>query len=67
MCFGTFIDYWGTYFESVHFPPVLRTFPFHGSGIYELYGKITEEFGYYSLEVVKSKKLNYIEDPRYSD
>ncbi len=65
MCFGTFIDYWGTYFETVHFPPALKAFPFHGRGIYRLYGKVTQEFGYYSLEIIKSEKLNFIEDPRY--
>jgi DNA polymerase-3 subunit alpha len=67
MNFGTFIDYWGTYFETVHFPPALRQFPFRGYGIYELYGKVSEEFGYYSLEIIKSEKLNYVDDPRYAE
>jgi DNA polymerase-3 subunit alpha len=66
MAFGTFIDYWGTYFETVHFPPTLRKHPFQGHGIYLLYGKITEEFGYYSLEIIKSEKLIYTDDPRYT-
>jgi DNA polymerase-3 subunit alpha len=67
MNFGTFIDYWGTYFETVHFPPTLKKFPFRGAGIYELYGKVTEEFGYYSLEIIKSEKLTYVDDPRYAE
>ncbi len=67
MCFGTFIDYWGNFFESVHFPPTIRKFPFQGRGIYQINGRVTEEFGYYSLEVIHSKKLNYIGDPRYNE
>lgn len=67
MCFGTFIDYWGNFFESVHFPPTMRKYPFQGRGVYELNGKVAEEFGYYSLEVSSSKKLNYVDDPRYAE
>lgn len=67
MCFGTFIDYWGNFFESVHFPPTLQQFPFQGRGIYLLIGFVSEEFGYYSIEVEKSYKLNYVEDPRYAE
>jgi DNA polymerase-3 subunit alpha len=67
MCFGTFIDFWGNFFESVHFPLTIRRFPFLGRGIYEINGKVTEEFGYYSLEVIRSKKLNYTGDPRYAE
>ncbi len=65
MYFGTFQDYWGTIFESVHFPPIAKQYPFQGRGIYKLCGKVTEEFGYFSIEVIQSIKLNYIEDVRF--
>jgi len=66
MYFGTFQDYWGTVFETVHFPPVAKQYPFQGRGIYKLYGKVTEEFGYFSIEVTQSIKLNYVEDVRFA-
>ncbi|MDV7393049.1 hypothetical protein RZS08_16880, partial [Arthrospira platensis SPKY1] len=46
MHFGTFVDHKGELFDTVHFPPSLRAYPFHGSGIYLILGKIVEEFGY---------------------
>ena len=30
-------------------------------------GKVVEEFGFLSIEVIKMKKENYIQDPRYAD
>ena len=66
MYFGTFQDYWGTVFETVHFPPAARQYPFQGRGIYKLYGKVMEEFGYFSLEIIQSLKLNYVEDVRFT-
>jgi DNA polymerase-3 subunit alpha len=66
MYFGTFQDYWGTVFETVHFPPIAKQYPFRGRGIYKLYGKVTEEFDYFSIEIIQSIKLNYVEDVRYS-
>jgi DNA polymerase-3 subunit alpha len=66
MYFGTFQDYWGTVFETVHFPPIAKQYPFQGRGIYKLYGKVMEEFGYFSIEVIQSIKLNYVEDVRFS-
>src|SRR5690606_21940552 len=51
MQFGTFIDREGAYVDSVHFPQIVTRFPFRGSGIYELIGRVTEEFDCYTLEV----------------
>jgi len=60
MHFGTFIDREGIFIDTVHFPPSAAKYPFRGSGIYRLEGKVVEEFDFYSLEVNKMKKLNYV-------
>ena len=67
MQFGTFLDMEGQFIDTVHFPPVAAKYPFRGKGIYTLYGKVVEEFEFYSLEVTRMQKEMYIEDPRYSD
>jgi DNA polymerase-3 subunit alpha len=59
MHFGTFIDLHGEFFDTVHFPPSLKSYPFRGDGIYLLLGKIVEEFGYPSLEVEKMAKMPF--------
>ncbi|MBT3935543.1 MAG: hypothetical protein HOF35_14930 [Bacteroidetes bacterium] len=64
MHFGTFVDQYGEFFDSTHFPDSLRRYPFKGSGMYLLYGKIVEEFGYPSLEAEKLAKLPILGDPR---
>lgn len=60
MNFGTFIDSDGNFIDTVHFPPSAAQYPFRGSGIYRLIGKVVEEFDFYSLEVNQMEKLNYI-------
>ena len=57
MYFGTFYDYWGNIFDTVHFPPIVKQFPFVGRGIYKLYGKVVNDFDYYSLEITKMEKM----------
>jgi DNA polymerase-3 subunit alpha len=64
MNFGTFVDVHGEFFDTVHFSASLKKYPFRGSGIYLLYGKIVEEFGYASLEVEKMAKMPVVGDPR---
>ena len=59
MNFGTFVDYEGEFFDTVHFPGSLKSYPFEGSGIYLILGKVVEEFGYASIEVEKLKRLEY--------
>ncbi|MFI5204185.1 MAG: DNA polymerase III subunit alpha [Flavobacteriales bacterium] len=66
MAFGTFIDQNGHFIDTVHFPTVAATFPFRGRGVYAIRGKVTEEFGYYSIEVNRMEKINYMTDPRYA-
>lgn len=57
MCFGTFYDVHGEVFDSVHFPDSARKFPFRGRGFYELKGKVTEDFGVFTIEVHSMEKL----------
>lgn len=57
MHFGTFIDVHGEFFDTVHFPPSLKQYPFRGDGVYLLLGVIVEEFGFPSLEIEKMAKM----------
>lgn len=66
MQFGTFLDYMGEWIDTVHFPPVAKRYPFRGKGIYKLVGKVVEEFGFYTLEVIRMERLPYMEDVRFS-
>ena len=61
MAFGTFLDKEGKWIDTTHFPNVLAQFPFYGRACYLITGKVVEEFGFYSLEVTKMQKLNYVE------
>jgi DNA polymerase-3 subunit alpha len=65
--FGMFLDQDGLAIDTVHFQSSLKRYPFSGSGIYFMEGKLVEEFGFYCLEVRYMKKQSYIEDPRFSD
>jgi len=67
MFFGTFIDRNGDIIDTVHFPEVARRYPFYGKGIYLLIGIISEEFGYYSIEVGEMIKQAFMEDIRFSE
>ncbi|MGE5424577.1 MAG: hypothetical protein ACM3N9_04390, partial [Syntrophothermus sp.] len=64
MNFGTFIDARGRIFDTVHFPPSLKKYPFKGDGIYLVKGKISEEFGYPVMTVEKMAKMPVVKDPR---
>ena len=64
MNFGTFLDAQGDFFDTTHFPPSLRAYPFKGAGIYLISGKVVEEFGFPSIEVEKMAKLPIKADPR---
>lgn len=60
MNFGTFVDREGQFIDTVHFPPSAAAWPFRGQGVYRLQGKVVEEFDFYSLEVNKMEKLQYV-------
>jgi DNA polymerase-3 subunit alpha len=64
MHFAAFLDDEGEFFDTVHFPPTLRTSPFKGDGVYLILGKVVEEFGFPSVEVEKMAKLPLLADPR---
>ncbi len=64
MNFGSFLDLSGEFFETVHFPPCLKSWPFSGHGVYLILGKVVSEFGHPSLEVEKLAKLPVKGDPR---
>lgn len=64
MHFGTFVDHTGELFDTVHFPPTLKAYPFQGAGMYLLFGKIVEEFGYPMMEVEKMARMPLKADPR---
>jgi DNA polymerase-3 subunit alpha len=65
MNFGTFFDTEGEFFDTVHFPPSLKSYPFKGRGVYLILGKVVEEFGFPSIEVEKMAKLPLVKDERY--
>lgn len=67
MHFATLIDQRGEVFDTVFFPPVAAKYRFRGKGIYRFYGKVVSEFGFLSIEVIKMKKQDYVQDPRYAD
>jgi DNA polymerase-3 subunit alpha len=64
MHFAAFLDHEGEFFDTVHFPPALRSSPFKGDGVYLILGKVVEEFGFPSVEVEKMAKLALKPDPR---
>lgn len=66
MQFGTFLDYEGNWIDTVHFPPVASRYPFRGKGIYQIKGKVMEEFGFYTLEVAEISRLPLLEDVRFA-
>jgi len=65
MNFGTWIDKQGRFFDSVHFPPQLARSPFRGKGIYLVTGKVVEDFGFPSIEVIRMEKVPFVQDNRY--
>ncbi|MGL1886920.1 MAG: DNA polymerase III subunit alpha [Reichenbachiella sp.] len=67
MYFGNFLDREGAFLDTVHFPQIAKQYPFRGRGVYDLFGKVVEEFGCYTIEVNRMYKTPIIEDPRYAE
>lgn len=65
MQFGTFIDIDGYFFDTTHFPDAVKRWPFQGRGVYKIKGKVTSDFGFYSIEVMAIRKMPIKTDPRY--
>ncbi|RYY72279.1 MAG: DNA polymerase III subunit alpha [Chitinophagaceae bacterium] len=63
MWFGTFLDAEGNFFDTVHFPNRTLAYPFRGQGCYLILGKVVEEFGFASIEVLKFAKLPILTNP----
>lgn len=67
MRLSTFIDKKGNYFDAVHFSDTLREYLINGIGVYACYGNITNKYGFYSMIVLKSKKLSMNGESRILD
>ncbi|MCR9288638.1 MAG: DNA polymerase III subunit alpha [Bacteroidetes bacterium] len=65
MNFGTWLDSEGHFFDTTHFPNFLKMSPFRGKGIYKIEGKVVEEYGFPSIEVIKMERLPFVQDERY--
>lgn len=63
MWFGTFLDVNGDFFDTVHFPGSTPSYPFRGAGCYLIEGKVVEDFGYASLDVIRFAKLEIKGNP----
>ena len=59
MAFGTFLDADLDWIDTVHFPDSLRYNPLRGKGFYKMTGKVVNDFGVYSVEVMKLEKVGY--------
>ena len=57
MAFGTWLDVDGYFFDTTHFPRVIKQHPFRGKGIYTIKGRVDEEFGFCSITVSEMEKL----------
>lgn len=64
MYFGYFIDQFGEFFDTVHFPSDLQRYQFKGSGIYLMEGPVMEEHGHRTLRVQQMQKMAWRVDPR---
>ena len=67
MNFGTWIDVEGAYFDTTHFPPTLKKYPFKGLGCYLILGKVVVDHDFPSIEIRKMERLPMVPDPRYSE
>ena len=61
MSFGVFIDPHLDWIDTIHYPEALRQYPLQGKGFYRLTGNVTEDLGFYSIEVKQMKKIGYKE------
>jgi DNA-directed DNA polymerase III PolC len=67
MHFGTWLDREGKFFDTTHFPAFAKLSPFRGKGIYRIEGKVAEEYGFPSIEVLKMERLAWRRDERYGE
>jgi DNA polymerase-3 subunit alpha len=65
--FGTLFDLEGEQLDTVQFQDTALKYPFRGKGIYAIKGKVSEEFGHFTIEVEELEKVPYRKDVRYAD
>ena len=65
MFFGTWIDAYGDYFDTAHFPNCLEQYPFQGGGCYLLLGTVEVDYHFPTVTIHKMAKMPFIPDPRY--
>jgi DNA polymerase III alpha subunit len=61
MSFGTFLDAQLNWVDTVHFPGAYKSFPMQGQGFYKIKGKVIEDFGFHSVQVLEMRKVGYKE------
>ncbi|PZP50199.1 MAG: DNA polymerase III subunit alpha, partial [Pseudopedobacter saltans] len=64
MKFGNFFDVNGDFIDTVHFPPILKSYPLQGNGVYLIEGKVILDFGVPSVEVSRCARMPLKPDPR---
>lgn len=57
MYFHTFLDSEGDWLDTIFFPETNRYHSLTGNGFYAMKGKVVEEFGVYSVEVIECRKI----------
>jgi DNA polymerase-3 subunit alpha len=67
MHFGTFHDYQGSVFDTVHFPEVAKKHSMKHKGIYKIQGKVSDDLGVVSILVEEIALQEIFVDPRYCD
>lgn len=67
MCFGTFIDRQGHWLDSIHFPDIAKKYPFRGTGVYKVFGKVVEDYDCIHIEAEYMERMAMMEDPRYRE
>ena len=67
MYFGTFLDEEGEWLDTVHFPEIAKRYPFRGTGIYRVKGKVINEYDCVTIDADYMEKMDVIEDPRYTE
>ena len=65
MAFGTWLDPRGDYFDTTHFPGRWRHGDLRAGGVYLITGRVSEDFGFLTLDCERLARLAYVPDPRY--
>jgi DNA polymerase III alpha subunit len=65
MQFANFLDPVATWIDVTIFPPETEQYPLSGRAIYNITGKVVQEFGVYSMEATKVQRLPLQADPRH--